>query len=193
MKTKLDRLLESIDPSITLDQVSSRIDQALNSFQIDSGIIEDWEVYKDLFTNFFRHTENNILRIKSFKSANPKIEWGRCIRLLLKEYGPNGEKTAFEMVRTGNQGGLYKVLKSLSKQMIEEYAGTEIRAKIGYFWHSLSVDEKWAATDEYLTKYGHLLPSELTEGSAARIKADFTKVLEEHPRIIKRMRIVGRN
>jgi len=191
--TKLEKLLETIDPTKTLDQVSSRIDEAINSFTIKIGIITDWHIYKAVLTRFFRHTENIILRIKSFHSPDADIEWGRCVRLLLKRFGPNGEKAAFEMVRTGTQGGLYAVLKSVAKQMVEEYAGNEIRARISHYWHSLSVDEQLAATDEYLAKYGHLLPSELTEGSAARIKANFIKVLEEHPKMIKRMRNVRRN
>ena len=191
--TRLDRLLETIDPSKTLDQVSAHIDNAINSFEKNAGVIEDWDTFKAVLTKFFRHTENTILKIKSFNSPHPDIDLGRCIRLLIKKYGPNGEKAAFEMVRTGNQGGLYAVLKSIAEQMIDEYAGNEIRARISHYWHSLSVDEQLAATDEYLAKYGHLLPWELTEGSAARIKADFVKVLAEHPKIIKRMRNIGRN
>jgi hypothetical protein len=110
----------------------------------------------------------------------------------MKEYGTNGEKAAFEMVRTGSEGGLYAVLKAVARRMINEYAGNEISARISYFWENLSVDEQIEATEEYLGKYGHLLPSELTEGSAARIRANFIKVLEEHPNLIKRMRDVAR-
>lgn len=186
--TKLEKLLETIDPAKTLDQVSARIDDAINSFTIETVIISDWCIYKDVLTKFFRHTENLILKIPSFQSTDSEIDWGRCLRLLLKEFGPNGEKVAFDMVRTGTPGGLYAVLKSVARQMLEEYAGNEIRARISHYWHYLSVDEQLATTDEYISKYGHLLPSELTEGSAVRIKANFIKVLEEHPYIIKRMR-----
>ncbi|SRR6056297_88828 len=191
MQTKLDSLLESIDPALTVDRVSERIDDALNSFEIENGIITNWETFRIVLTNFFRHTENRILRIKAFESTNSDIDWGRCVRLLLKEYGPTGDKAAFEMVRTGNQGGLYKVLKDLAKQMLTQYSDNEAKARISYFWSSLSIDEKFATADEYLAKYGHLLPPELTESNAARIKANFVKVLEEHPKLINRMRSVS--
>jgi hypothetical protein len=111
----------------------------------------------------------------------------------MKEYGTNGEKAAFEMVRTGSEGGLYKVLKGVAKQMIDENAGNEIIARITYFWDNLTVDEKIEVTNEYIYKYGHLPPSELTEGSAARIRANFIKVLKEHPKLIKRMKKIGRS
>ena len=192
MKSKLDELLDSIDPSKTIDQVSTRANEAINSFDFRPGIIEDWNTFRCIFIDFFRHTENVILRIGSFESPDPDIDWGRCITHLLKTYGKNGEKAAFEMVRTGVEGGIYTVLKRLATQMAKEYAGNEIRAKAWHFWDSLSVDEQLSTMDEYLLKYGHLLPWELTEGSAARIKASFLKVLAEHPKLIKRLRKIGR-
>jgi hypothetical protein len=192
MKTKLDRLLESIDPARTLDQVSARADEALNSFKVKSGIIEDWEEFRTVLTKFYRHVENVVLRLRPSRSLDPDIDWGRCYQRLIKEYGPNGEKAAFEMVRTGTEHGLYGVLKAVARRMADGYAGNEIAARISNFWETLSTDEELAVCDEYLNKYGHLLPPELTSGSAARVRANFLKVLEEHPSIMKRLRNIGR-
>ena len=76
--------------------------------------------------------------------------------------------------------------------MAKEYAHNEIKAKAWYFWDSFSVDEQLSTVDEYVLKYGDLLLSELTEGNAARIGANFLTVLAEHPNLIKRMRKIGR-
>ena len=192
MKTKLDRLLESIDPARTLDQVSARVDEALNSFRVKSGIIEDWEGFRTVLTEFFRHVENIVLRIRPPFFPNPDFDWVRCCKLLLKEYGANGEKAAFEMARTGTEQGLYGVLKTVATRMVDDYAGNEIAARVSKFWETLSTDEKLAASQEYLVKFGHLLPSELTSGSAARIRVNFPKVLEEHTSIVKNLRNIGR-
>jgi len=192
MMTRLDRLLESIDPARTLDQVSARADAAINLFRLKSGIIGDWTEFRKILTEFYRHVENNILRIRPSFSGDPDIDWGRCCRLLIKEYGANGEKAAFEIARTGTEQGLYGVLKAVARRMIDEYAGNEIAARISNFWEALSTHEKLAASQEYLDKYGHLLPPELTGGSTARIRANFPKVLQEHPRILKRLRGIGR-
>jgi hypothetical protein len=164
------------------------VDEAVNSFQVGSYIIENWDEFTTVLANFCCHTENNTLRIHPPRKPEPDFDGARCYRLLIKEYGPSGEKAAFEMIRTGAEGGLYAVLKAVAKLMIEEYAGNEISARIVYYWQDLSNDEKIAAAQEYICKYGHLLPSELTEGSAARILVNFTKVLEEHPKLIKRLR-----
>jgi len=112
--TKLDRLLETIDPARTLEQVSARVDEAINSFRVKSGVIKEWQEFEDLLTAFFRHVENSILGIRVSNSGYAHIDWGRCCRLLKKEYGPNGEKAAFEIVRTGVEGGLYGILKAVA-------------------------------------------------------------------------------
>ena len=158
MKTKLDILLESIDPERTMESVSKRVDNALNAFDIKAIQITDWHDFQDILTRFFRHLENHVLNVHGFKSPYKEMDWGRCFQLLKKEYGQNGEKAAFEYARTGVNGGLYEVLKKTAFQAINEYSDNEIRARISRFWHSLSVNEQLSASKEYLEKYGHLLP-----------------------------------
>ena len=189
MPTKLERLLESIDPDRTMNDVSRRADQAVNSFH-PSGSISNWTDFEETLGKFYCHVENTILRIN--RSFNHGMDCGRCSQLLNEEFGSSGYKAAFEMVRTGTEGGLYSVLKTIARRMSEKYAQNEISARISDFWNNLSVDEQLAVATEYLDKYGHLLPTELTEGYAVRIRANFVKVLEEHPRIVQRLRRVGR-
>ena len=188
MRTKLDRLLETLDPAKNLDQVSARVDIAMNSFRVESYLITQWKDFKEVMARFYSHAESNILMIIPPRKPHYDIDWGRTCRLLIQEYGPAGEKAAFEMVRTGKEGGLYAVLKTIARKMINEYSGNEIKARISRFWDDLSVDERFAACNEYVKKYGHLLPDEITEKNAVRIKANFMKVLEEHPRLIQRLR-----
>ena len=192
MTTNLDMLLESIDPSRTYDQVSARVDEAVNNFAMHRPIIEDWDEYENYLADFYRHIETVVLRIGSGVPDSREFYWGQCANLLNKAFGPSGFKAAFEMVRTGKEGGLYQVLKTVADLIAEKYAQNEIFARISHYWESLTLDEKLAAPDEYLSKYGYLLPSELTEGSAARLRANFPKVLEEHPKMIRQMRRIGR-
>jgi hypothetical protein len=192
MTRKLERLLESIDPSRTLDEVSARVDQAINSFSVRRAVIEDWNEYESFLAGFYRHIWTTVLRVGPGIPKSREFDWGQCTDLLNKAFGTSGYKAAFEMVRTGKEGGLYRVLKTIGDLMAEKYAKNEISARISHYWQSLSIDERLAAPDEYLQQYGHLLPQELTEGSAARIRANFPKVLEEHPGMLRRMRQIGR-
>ena len=77
-------------------------------------------------------------------------------------------------------------------RIADELSKNEITARVNAFWRSHSPEELLEASREYLARYGHLLPSELTEGSAARIVANFPKVLENHPKLVQQLRRVGR-
>ena len=190
--TKLDELLSQIAPERTLDETARRATEALNSFSANSAVVDDWNEFTGLMGELFCHIENAVLRLSPARSVNKEIDWGRCAKALTKRYGSQGEKAAFEIARTGNEGGLYSVLKAVAGQVAEDYAGNEISARVGRFWHDAPVEEKLAAADEYIEKFGHLLPSELTENGGARIKMNLAKVLEQHTRLIRNLHGIGR-
>jgi hypothetical protein len=192
MPTKLERLLESIDPSRTFDVVSARVDQAVNSFAMRRATIKGWDEYRNFLADFFRHVETVVLRMSGGAPEDREIYWARCSNILKDEFGPSGFKVAFDLVSTGKEGGLYRVLKTIAEKMAEEYAQNEISGRISAYLENLTVDEELAAADEYLKKYGHLLPPEFTDGSAPRLKAHFGRILKEHPKIIRRTRRIGR-
>jgi hypothetical protein len=192
MSTKLSRLLESIDPSRTLNKVSADVDRAVNSFATRRTTIKDWDEYKNFLADFFRHIESVVLRLGGGAPRNREIYWSRCSNILNNTFGPNGFKTAFEIIRTGKEGGLYRILKTIADQMAENYSQNEISARISKYWESLTPDEKIAAPDEFLKKHGNLLPAEYTAGSAASLRINFLRVLNEYPYMIRRLRQVGK-
>ena len=75
---------------------------------------------------------------------------------------------------------LYAFKPRFAKTIAENYAKNEIHAKICFYLNSLSCQERLAAGDEYIEKFGYLLPEEMTESSAARIHDNLAKVLEKH-------------
>jgi len=194
MRSRLDRLLDSIHPARTLDATSGRVDEAINTFTMDTAVIADWEAFRVCLVRFLHHVETRVLGLRSETAGDTKFDlhWARCRRLLMREYGLNGEKAAFEMARTGKEGGLYGVLRRIGRRMSGRFADTEIMARVETYWDALSAHEQLAAGEEYLEKYGHLLPSELTEDSAMRIRANLPKVLREHPQLMQRLARIGR-
>jgi len=188
--TDLDRLLATLDPARTLDQASAQADNALNSFPMPKAIIEDWSSFQDLMTRFCLHVQKEILRLNPHYEGNAEFDWSICREALRKEYGASGFKAAFEVARTG---GVYRVLKIVARKLAEEYGAQEVSARAHHFLNRLTAEERIAVAREYLRKYGHLLPSELTEGSAARVRDRFAQVLEEHPRLMQKLRNIGRD
>jgi hypothetical protein len=192
MQTKLDRLLAFISPQKTIVETYNRANEAINTFHAGTAQIKNWDQFRYCLAEFLRHVDFCTLRLRRPVDVSSEYYWGHCINVLHGIYGPSGEKTAFEMARTGNEGGLYSVLRAMAMHRAEEYIRNEISAKVIAYLDSLSVDEQLDACSEYITKYGYLIPSEITEGNAIRIQANFRKVLEKHPRLLLRFQGVGR-
>jgi G3E family GTPase len=193
MATELDRLLASISPEKTIAETFNRANHAINTFPVSRGQITEWNEFMHFMSEFARHLDFHILRLRGPVAISSDQYWQQCAAPALNGvYGSSGTKAAFEMARTGNGGGLYAVLMAVSMHVAEDYAKREIAAKVGTHLQRLSAQQQLDACSEYLSKYGSLLPSELTEASAARIRADFQKVLQRHPWLLKKTHEVGR-
>jgi len=192
MSTPLDLILAAIDASRTLDQVEGRVDRARNRFQHAAGRVTDMEAFEDLLGRFFAHVEAEVLRSTLLYEVDPGLYQYRAEELLREAYGPEGVKVGFEMARRGVEGGLRQVLNELGERLALGYARTEIEVRVYDWWDGLTATERWAATEEYLARFGHLLPGELTEAGGVRVRANFMPVLIEHPFLMRRMRRVGR-
>jgi hypothetical protein len=192
MTTDLDRLLDELDPDRTIEEAFRRADEAINSFPMWRAQIDNWSEFTHYLAEFVVHVESHILCLPRSVRGTFDFEWGRAAGILMKIYGQSGEKTAFELARTGNELGLYGVLKAVAMRIADDLSKNEIAARVNAFWQSHSPEEVLEASTEYLARYGHLLPSEMTERSAARIRANFLKALENHPKLVQRLRRVGR-
>ncbi|MFB3789192.1 MAG: hypothetical protein ACE15F_22770 [bacterium] len=69
------------------------------------------------------------------------------------------------------------MLKAPAWRIAEEFIENEIHACVVPFLNHYAMEDRLRIAKEYLHKYGHLLPSEMTEGSAARIKINLVQVL----------------
>ncbi|MBC8469723.1 MAG: hypothetical protein ISS77_02555 [Phycisphaerae bacterium] len=190
--SKLDGLLEYISPQRTIEQTYNLANEAVGSFQYNKARIETWEEFKLCIAKFFKHINEKVLNLKEPLNIPLTECWKFCIRPLSKIYGSNGDIAAFTIANTGNEGGLYAVLKAFAMQRAEEYTKNEISAKVSFYWHSLSASEKLSAADEYLSKYRKVIPSELLESNGAILKCTFCKVLQQHPFIIQKLQQTGR-
>ena len=180
MSTKQDRLIESIHPDNTLKETFARANQAVNSFPFPNVLLKYFEQFRHVMICFHRHLEAHILNIDALPQASVDFQWSRCYGVFKEMYGSNGEKAAWEIIRTNREGGLRAVIQKYTETVARNYATNEISARIYFYLKTLSVQERIAAAEEYVQKYIHLLPDELTESSAARIHDNFAKVLEKH-------------
>ena len=195
MGSKLDELLDRIRHERTLEEAERRADEALNTFECTRALITDWEGFRGKLVRLLRHVECRGLRLQPSELPDMGIDfdWSRCSRILKEAYGPSGEKAAFEMARTGNEQGLYRVLRDLAHHLAKEFAENEIAARVLNYWNGLTVEERFAAAKAFVDRFHLLLPTELVEKGAFRIVANMPKVLQEHPRLLQRLRRAWRS
>ena len=193
MASKLERLLKDIHPARTIDETYRRADEAVNSFPVPTGVVKDRHEFRELMTRLFVHIECSVLRIRPPRAMDPDMYWSRCCQMLKRAYGPEGRYVAIQKAISGHEGGLFSVTRDLAAQMAEEYTKNEISARVAHYWNGLTtVEERLAAPEEYLKLNGHLLPSDVTEGGAARLRGFFPRFLEKHPFLMQRLSRIGR-
>ena len=143
MSDGLEGLLARIDPARTLDETDRRADEAINSFRPECGAaIQNWDVFRYCLIRFLHHVEGCVLRLKQPCDIRVDFDWGRCCQVLMRVYGANGDKAAFEIARTGKDGGLWRVLRDFARAVSEQYADAEIAALVYTFWNGLSAEER---------------------------------------------------
>lgn len=189
MSRELDNLLCRLEE--ILKDVEGRVDMGVNSFPPPSVIVPDWDEFIHILVDFYCHLECAILGVAEGRQVMFSYDWGRCRQLLVQQWGKNGHKAGFEMARTGHDGGMRQVLRTVADLMAQAYAGKQIETLVLGYWQQRSVTQLLSDADSYLHHYGHLLPHELTEGSAARVRTEFLKVLTEHPQTVRRMHAIG--
>ena len=187
MATRLEELLESIDPARTIDQVSAAVDDAFNSFRHNHPI-RSFDDYRKYMSAFVQYVEQIVVKFKSNDPYDQELFWARYSNLVRNVHGPDAWKMNYEKIITGKDGGLYKLLKDVAAMILDDRSGREISARVWRFWESLTNDEKLETVDEFLRKFGHILPSEYTGGRGAYLKMNFPSVLEKYPQLLMEIR-----
>jgi hypothetical protein len=190
MPNNLTAFLKTIEPPNTFDKIARSIDQLVNTFRYTKSSIDDRNEFEDCLASFYCHLENG--HFNSQRDVNRIFDYDRCTTILVEAYGSNGEKIAFEMARTGVDGGIYSIYKLIAQKLTEQYAQNTIRALVSDYLNGMDAERWMKITELYKKDYSHLLPPEFKDKSVAFLCANLNNILEEHPRTVKRMRKIGR-
>ncbi len=192
MNATLEDLLDVLTPDAMIGDVERRSQQARGEVSWPDELFSGPDGFLDYLIGVMRAGERHMLNLPEAMGGHDGHYRSMCHSLLNEIYGSSGLRTAFHLATSGEDGGLYSVVSQLLGQMAGMYAGNEIESRINACWNSLSHEDKLAAPDEYLARYGHLLPPELVEGSAPVVRARFPEVLKNHVRLLKDLARVGR-
>ncbi|MEM1355029.1 MAG: hypothetical protein AAGH88_09110 [Planctomycetota bacterium] len=188
MPTTLDLLLRRIRPERTYDDAHRQADRVLAGFTLPRASIKSFHVFQECIAGFGARLEMCRLGTSDGIPAHRLYAWQRCVELLRDVYRPGGERAAFELARTGQDGGLFRVLQDLAHAWAEAQALNEIRSVVNGFWNGLSPHRRREAAAEYLTKHSDLLPAEWSGAGADGLTHRMPELLAQHPQTLRRLR-----
>ena len=169
-----------------IDRMHTDADRAINEVAT-AGIIDSFDEFKNIIVKLIISVNKYALKINNNIGGGREYYLNSAFKALSKKFGPNGEKAAFEMARTGKNGGLYEVLKVVAYGYIDTLNENEAQSKIGYLWQIMDNDCKFTLMDQYISEFGHLWPAEMTESSAARLKVNFPATLQLHIKNVRKL------
>lgn len=192
MRTALDRCLDAIHPDRTRDAIQRRVDEALNGFTVATNIVNDAIEYRELLSRFVERLDRLLGLLPKDGQSPEWMLWGRAVQLLRSTYGPRGDLAAYEMQRSGVEGGLLGVLRKVAAAAVEERVKADVSAWVTSFCGRLSADEYLQVGAEYIRKHGHLLPAEMREGHALRPRLNLIELFKAHHALLVETNRVGR-
>jgi len=188
MKTRLDDLLETIHPSRTYDFYRRKIDDAVRTFPFESFSVDKAASCEHFITNFFACVNGSIMDGSFSESAYMAMAMFRIV--FQPRYGEYPELPIYERLIHGHEGGMNGFVQEAVDALVEHFAFIPIANRVDEFIESLSDDELSVTAEEYLSKYGQLLPAEITSQGAYRFTPFLTKFLKEHPKLLLKLRSV---
>ena len=190
MSEKMDKLLAEITPEKTLDKYEARMWKVLNRYPFPPGPFNDREAFEMEIARLEQHI------MHSWADVVPKLEPSEIpilrdlgVTRLLNCFGSDGHRVAFEMARTGIDGGFRAVAKAMADNAAHQFATNIIGCSVHEYWNSLTVKEQLAATEEYYTRIQHMLPpSGLISPFDARYSWQPSETIARYPYLIRRFR-----
>jgi len=185
MATKLEEILNDIDPKGWIKR-EKEANEFIAGFRINTNTIESFDEFRKFIGDFI---------IKLSLPSDSKLEiddshffWYRlAIDTLKKEYPDSTEFTVYNIMNTGAEGGIYQVLKTLTRLWVDdEYIG-EFKHQIALYLKKISFEEREQAAKEYIEKFSDILPANY-KNDPSTILFSFEKVLLEHAIMMKRIR-----
>ena len=147
--------------------------------------MDSWEEHKRCLAEMAQIARNGALNLPNNFGGDIERNYHEAIYYLEHEYG--SFQTVYDIMKTGAEGGIYGICRTLARLMAEELSQDEIKARVSAYWRSLSVAEQLGAADEYIEKYRDILPQKIKD-EPIRLKVAFWRVLDDHPRMLKRIR-----
>lgn len=187
MNSKLKQLLEKIDYKNSFEEGEKRVERILAEYRSEKNTIDSIDELRELLSSFTSKLFNAMFQFKEPFELDHSLMFSKAIEYLEKDYPNRTELTIFKIVKSGAEGGVYKILKILAKNMNDQIFIDSIKREVSAYINGLDFDERETAAKEYLEEYGDILPANYKDDPFS-VVISLERVLIEHPFMIKRLR-----
>jgi hypothetical protein len=190
--TRLERFMKQLEPAVSIDPVHRRVDEALRTLPVPArSAVRNYLAFEDRSVLLWWHIEPYLRDIADFPQRNTSDALHQCRIIYRALFGSEGETAAYEMVHNNVEGGWRKLVHAFAHKMADDFIDEQLALSTDQFWNLLSTPGKHAAADEFILKWGFLLPGELTENSAARIRTYLPEYLKRIPEALQRLQQIS--
>ena len=190
--TRLERYMQQLAPAVSIDPVHRRVDEALRTLPASvGGAVRNYLAFADRSVLLWWHIEPYLLDIANFPRREASDAWYQCRLVYRAIYGSEGDKAGYEIVANNVEGGWRKVAHAFAHKMADDFIEQQVGMSASAWWSLLSTPDRHAAADEFLLKWGYLLPGELTEHSAARVRAYLPEYLKRVPEMFQKLQQIS--
>lgn len=182
MRTPLDKLLDDIHPSKTLDVRHDQAGDAINSFKNKN---EHWDIRSDQEIHEFlyqcgAHVADSMLGCRFPPDVRHPLAWVVSSHLRDK-YGARWMNDVARMVRNETSGALWTLVREIAYAYAEHFANREIGARVAELYPALNFEVQLELAREYLQKFAYLLPEDIVAGGPAMLVLARYHFLWTHP------------
>lgn len=186
MSPKLEELLLKLDPKYCWDKTEKELNLILARYEIARNTISSQEEFRYILNDFtwkIFHPANEDENLSRTNFAMYDI----AIGYLKKIYGDRAQIITYNIMSSGAEGGVYKILSQLTNQTIESWCELEAKSLVGKYFNSITMKERQKASEEYLERYKDILPWNY-RNDPLQVFISFEEVLVGHGKMIKRLR-----
>jgi hypothetical protein len=177
-----------IDYQNLFESNERRVERILAKYKSERNTVEDYDEFKKCLINFVGKIYGAIINSpNAFEKSHDSSLYELALSFLKTKYPGNTERTVYEIMHSGAEGGVYHILKTLAEVMMDKIYRDGVDHNIAVFMEEITFEERTAAVNEYLSEYGDKLPTNY-KNDPTMVMIAFDKVLYEHAVMMRRLR-----
>ena len=186
--TKLKILLNEIEYGNKWKTYELKIEEVISNYNLHENTVKTYNEYRKLLANFMKQIWAAFFdNPNSINHIDEGILINKALETLKTTYHDDTDLVVFKIMNTGAEGGVYQVLKTLTKNWITSLFNQHIELIVNKFVESLTWQERENAAKEYLNEFKDILPSNF-RNDPLQVAVSLKNILIEHPRMMKRIK-----